>query len=151
MEPTAGQLAARERFRQAALYGRIALADPETKALYESAARAKGVPVFSMIVGDFFHAPSIDQVDIGGYGGRAGDTIVILARDDFQVTGVSVAVVDGEGNVIESGAAVEDPPRSGRYVYTATAAVPAGTAVSVRVKATDRPGGEATAEASSTV
>jgi hypothetical protein len=50
-EPTEAQLAARERFRQAAFYGKMVMADPETKALYEEAAKAKGQPVFSPSTG----------------------------------------------------------------------------------------------------
>jgi hypothetical protein len=55
-EPTAAQLAARERFRQAALYGKMVthararcarVVDPETKAIYAEVARAKGQPMFS--------------------------------------------------------------------------------------------------------
>ena len=57
-EPTAAQLAARERFREAALYGKIVMADPETKAIYVEAAKAKGQLVFSLTVADFFNAPS---------------------------------------------------------------------------------------------
>jgi len=75
-EPTEAQLAARERSRrgQAALYGKLVMADPETKAIYAEAAARKGQPVFSpstslrtgLTVADFFNAPSIDEVDLAG-------------------------------------------------------------------------------------
>ena len=42
----------------------MVMADAETKAVYEEAARAKGRPVFSLTVADFFHAPSVDEVDV---------------------------------------------------------------------------------------
>ncbi|MBC8333346.1 MAG: hypothetical protein H8E28_15300 [Anaerolineae bacterium] len=141
-EPSAAQLAAQERFKQAALYGKMVMADPETKALYDE--RAK--PVFSLTVADFFNAPSVDEVDLSGYSGAAGDEIVIMAHDDFDVTGVQVALTDGDGNAIESGAAVETPADSGRWVYTATAEVETGTTVRIAVTAEDRPGGTGTAE-----
>jgi hypothetical protein len=143
--PTAAQLAHRERFREAALYGRLVMADPETKALYAEAAKDKGQPVFSLMVADFFNAPSVDEVDLSLYTGAIGDTIVIRARDDFDVTGVTVRLTDDAGNAIEHGAAVEAPADSGRWVYTATAAVATGTTVRIAVTATDRPGGAATA------
>jgi hypothetical protein len=143
--PTAAQLAHRERFREAALYGRLVMADPETKALYAEAAKDKGQPVFSLMVADFFNAPSVDEVDLSLYTGAIGDTIVIRARDDFDVTGVTVRLTDDAGNAIEHGAAVEAPADSGRWVYTATAAVATGTTVRVAVAATDRPGGAGTA------
>jgi hypothetical protein len=149
--PTDRQVAARDRFKQAALYGRVAMADPETKTLYEAAAKAKGQPVFSLMVADFFHAPSVDEVDMSGYGGQIGDRIGVRAHDDFAVASVALTLTDGNGVTLESGPAVEDPPNSGQFVYTATRVVAAGTAVSVRVVVTDRPGTETTAEESKMV
>jgi hypothetical protein len=145
-EWTEAQLAHRERFRQAALYGGMVMADPEAKALYVEAAKAKGQPVFSLTVADFFNAPSVDEVDLSGYAGAVGDPIVIRASDDFDVVGVHVALTGADGNPIESGEAVETPANSGRWVYTATAAVGTGTTVRIAVTATDRPGGVAEAE-----
>jgi len=145
-EPTAAQAAQRERFRQAALYGRMVMADAAAKAIYEEAAKAKGQPVFSLTVADFFNAPSVDEVDLSRYAGCVGDSIVVRASDDFDVTGVEVALTDADGQAIEAGAAVETPPDSGRWVYTATAAVATGTKVRIEVTATDRPGGGGTAE-----
>jgi hypothetical protein len=154
-EWTEAQLAHRERFRQAAFYGKLVthararcarVADPETKAIYVEAAKAKGQPVFSLTVADFFNAPSVDEVDLSGYTGAVGDKIVIRASDDFDVVGVSVSLTDADGNPIESGEAVETPPNSGRWVYTATTAVGTGTTVRIAVTATDRPGGVAEAE-----
>ena len=145
-EWTEAQLAHRERFRQAALYGRLVMADPETKALYEEVAGARGKPVFSLTVADFFNAPSVDSVDLSSYAGVAGDAIVIMASDDFDVLAVQVSLTDGDGNAIESGAALESPPDSGRWVYTATATVNTGTTVRIAVTAEDRPGGLGTGE-----
>jgi hypothetical protein len=146
VEPTAAQQAIRERFRQAALYGKMVMADPEAKALYEEAARAKGQPLFSLMVADFLNAPSVDLVDLAGYTGAIGDEIVILASDDFDVVGVSLSLTDAGGNPIESGQAVETPADSGRWVYAATAAAPTGTTVRIAVTVADRPGGQAQAE-----
>ena len=109
------------------------MADPETKAIYEEAAKAKGKPVFSLTVADFFNAPSVDEVDLSAYTGAVGDAIVVRASDDFDVVGVNVALTDAEGNAIESGEATETPPNSGRWVYAATAAVDTGTTVRIGV------------------
>ncbi len=141
----------RERFREATLYGKLVMADAEQKALYEKVAAAKGKPVFSLMIADFFNAPLVDEMDLSGYGGQVGDTIAIRAHDDFDVTGVSVTLTDAGGATLESGAAVETPPNSGRWVYTATAAAPTGTDVRIAVQATDRPGGVGRAEAGKTV
>lgn len=140
VEPTAAQTAARERFRQAALYGKMVMADPAAKAIYEEEAKGRGQPVFSLTVADFFNAPSVDEVDLSAYAGRVGDAIAIRAHDDFDVTAVSVAVTKADGSAVEEGAATETPANSGRWVYTATAVVPTGTSVRIAVTATDRPG-----------
>jgi hypothetical protein len=147
-QPTEAQLHHWDRFRQAIVYGKTALADEETEALYEDRAKKKGVPVFSVTTADFFNAPSVDEVDVSAYAGRAGDTIIIQAHDDFEVAGVSVDITDANGQVFESGDASETPAKSGRWQYTATADVPIGTAVRIAVTAKDRPGhkGELTQE-----
>ena len=137
------QLASREHFRQAALYGKLMMADPAMKALYDEAAKTHGKPVFSLTIADFFNAPSVDEIDLSDYTGRAGNEIVIRASDDFEVKDVSVAMTHSDGSLIESGAAVETPARSGRWVYTATVGVPTGTPVRIAVTATDRPGHQA--------
>ena len=146
VEASPAQVAARARFREAALYGKMVMADAETKALYTEAAKAKGKPAFSLTVADFFNAPSVDEVDLSAYSGAVGDEIIIMASDDFDVMSVEVVLSDGEGNLLESGAAVETPPDSGRWVYAATAAVATGTTVRIAVTASDRPGSLDTAE-----
>ena len=93
----------------------------------------------------------MDEVDLSAYTGQVGDKIAIRAHDDFDVTGVSVAISDTDGHALESGAAVETPPNpnnvvghaAGRWLYTATTVVPTGTSVRIEVTATDRPGHKA--------
>ena len=63
-ELTPGQATARERFKLAAVYGRTALADPESKTLYESKAKKSGHPVFSVTIADFYNAPVIAEIDL---------------------------------------------------------------------------------------
>lgn len=70
--PTPGQQAQRERFELATVHGHTALADPETGALYWGRAKAKGQPVFSVAVADFFNPPVVDEIDLSGYTGMAG-------------------------------------------------------------------------------
>jgi len=144
-EPTVEQVAHRERFKQAAAYGKSALANPTVRELYEDAAKDKNIPIFALTVADFFNAPTIDNVDVSTYTGQVGNLITISARDDFGVATVHVSITDNDnsGNMIESGNAVETAAGSGLWVYTATATVPAGTELTVNVVATDRPGGTA--------
>jgi len=105
------------------VYGRTVMTDEATKAIYAEAAKAKGKPVFSLMVGDFRNTPSIDEVDVSGYAGQIGDTIRVRAHDDFMVTGVSLSLSQADGQTIESGEAVEAPPKSGQWIYTATQTV----------------------------
>lgn len=137
-ESTPGQIAARDRFREAALYGRVALANPATKKLYADAADKKGKPVFSMVMADFLNAPSIDEIDVSEYTGAQGSPISIRTEDDFMIDRVTVNISDVNGTQLENGDAALDP--NGRWVYAATSTVPAGTDVRITVTATDRPG-----------
>ena len=150
IQPTEAQLDHQERFRQAVLYGRLVMADPDKKATYEQAARVKRKPLFSLTVADFFNAPVVDEVDLSEYGGMEGDPIIVRAHDDFKVAHLQVTVSDTNGQEIESGEAVETPPASGSWAYTATENVPQGTTVRISVLVSDGPGstGQATAEKS---
>jgi hypothetical protein len=139
------QIAHRERFKQAAAYGKSALADPTVREQYEAAAKDKDMPIFALTIADFFNAPSIDNVNLSAYNGQVGDLINIIARDDFEVLSVHVSITnsDAGGSVVESSNAVETAAGSGQWVYTATTVLAAGTDVVVNVVATDRPGGTA--------
>src|SRR5215204_2102863 len=53
---SAEQLAHQERFKQAAAYGKGALANPTVRALYEAAAKDKDMPIFALIIADYFNA-----------------------------------------------------------------------------------------------
>ena len=143
-EPTAGQTAHRARFKQAAAYGKSVMADEGVRALYEEVAKAKDVPVFALTIADFFNVPSIVEVDASNYNGQAGGTIKVITADDFGVVNLNVVITDAdEGNVIETGQAVESPVGTGYWLYTATSTAPAGILAGIQVTATDRPGGTA--------
>jgi hypothetical protein len=139
-EFTPGQIAAQERFRRAAQYGKLALAQPEARTSYEAAARESGSPLFSLMVADFFKAPVVDELNVSGYTGQTGETIVIQAHDDFEVTGVTVSIKEAGGQAVESGTATQNPPDSGRWVYTTQQAVANVSGTVVTATASDRPG-----------
>jgi hypothetical protein len=132
------QLQHRERFKQAAIYGKSALADDEARAVYEEVAKEKNIPLFATTIADFFNAPVIHKVDVFGYNGEVGDTIVITASDDVGVQMVHVSISDDQGNPIEHGEAVEF---GGQWIYTAT--VQGQPIARIQVVAQDRPGGTA--------
>jgi hypothetical protein len=79
--PTADQLAQQERFRLATVYGKAALADPVSRAVYQEVGARRGDPVFTVAVGDFLNAPAVDQIDLADYAGQIGDKIRIRASD----------------------------------------------------------------------
>jgi archaellum component FlaF (FlaF/FlaG flagellin family) len=143
-EPTAAQQAARDRFRAAAVYGKMVMADPALKAIYVAKAQAKRKPVFSLMMSDYLNVPTVSAVDLDGYTGAAGDVVAVSAYDDFEVTEVTVSLADDGGTVLESGAAVVD---NGRWLYTTTTSVTPGTTVTVTATALDRPGNSGSANA----
>lgn len=135
---SAAQLAHQERFREATRYGKLALMDATTRALYQAQAQARNLPVFAVMVADYFHSPTILNVDATEYTGAAGSKVLVLADDDFAVANVHVKIAAGS-TVVEEGTAMETPVDSGRYYYTATQTAPAGT-LTITVTVRDRPG-----------
>ena len=139
-EPTAAQAAHRERFRKAVEYGKFVMSNDEIRPLYEQAAIGTEKTAFSLCVADYLKAPSIDAIDASAYTGKAGDTIEIVAKDDFGVARVDVLLTDDDqGTIIESGQAVQ--MGSGHWTYTASKAVAAGITVQFQITVADRPGG----------
>lgn len=130
------------RFTRAVAYGKQAMANEDDRPLYDAAAKERKMPVFAVAMADFFNAPTIHEVNVFGYNGNIGDTINILAADDFGVQSVQVAITDDQDNPIEYGEAVETAAGSGEWIYTAT--VQGQPSVKVQVVAQDRPGGTAT-------
>ena len=138
---TVGQAAHHQRFREAVAFAKSALADPDSRAYYDAAAKARTKPVFALAVGDFFNAPVIGEIDLAEYSGQIGGKIAIIATDDIGVAGVSVTIRNATDNSqIEQGVALDD---AGKWRYTATAVAPAGASLAVEVIATDRPGNKA--------
>ena len=61
-----------------------------------------------------------------------------------KVTGVTVQIATAGGQSVESGPATQDPPNSGRWMYTTTQTVSDVTGAQVTVTASDRPGNTGT-------
>jgi len=138
--PSEAQLVHQQRFREAVQYAQVALAIPETEAIYAAAARERQQPLFSVAVADFLNAPLVTLVDAGAYTGQAGQVIVVQAQDDVRVTAVTVTLTDSSGAVLESGAAQANPPHSGRWTYATTAVVSGPATVHITAVAADMPG-----------
>jgi len=133
---TPAQVAARERFTRAAAYGRSVAADPALRAFYAPGPGEQGNSYLAAIT-DALRAPVVDAVETAAFRGAVGDSILVRARDDHAVTGVTVAVQDAAGVVLEQGTA---SAADGAWRYVATRSVAAGSTVTVTATATDRPG-----------
>ncbi|HEY4245823.1 MAG TPA: hypothetical protein VGM64_03140 [Lacunisphaera sp.] len=136
-EPTPGQIAVREKFRTAAAYARGALADPVTQALYQAAAKSRGVQTFSFVMGDFLNVPEVRSIDTSGYRGQVGDNLIVGAVDDFEVVSVDVVLRDAADVVLEEGPATLV---GGRWTYVVTQVVAGGSSVTIEATAKDHAG-----------
>ncbi|HCR89324.1 MAG TPA: hypothetical protein DIW50_02445, partial [Prolixibacteraceae bacterium] len=88
-EPTEAQINVQRKFQRGIIYGKSAIADPATKALYAVKA-TDGRSAFNVAVADYFNAPRIELINMDGYTGAVGSTIIITVTDDFAVSSVHV-------------------------------------------------------------
>ena len=98
--PSDKQVDARLLFKQATEYGNDVLEDPVELAAYAAKPR-KGLNPYLMAVTDFLTPPVVRQIDTSAYRGNPGDTIDVVAIDDFAVAGVTVKKTDSSGALIE--------------------------------------------------
>ena len=141
--PTAGMLAQRQRFQQAAFYGRAVQQDPAQKAAYETGVDANTQSAYTVAVADYLNAPDIRHVDFSAYRGTVGDAIIIQATDDFAIHHVHVRIQRPDGTVAEEGDA---PAGADGYTfrYAATARNTTFAGSKIIVSAYDNPGNETT-------
>lgn len=137
-ELTDAQKKHRHQFQNAILYGKSVVADPIRNAAYKGEAK-DGQSAFNVAVADFLNAPSFDEVDLSRYTGQPGSTIQIQVTDDFKVVEVRVEIFNGDGTLVESGAAVQQA-NSLDWVYTATAVNGSLDGDKIVIKASDVPG-----------
>ena len=143
-DPTSSQLAQRERFKLAVAYGKAVLADPTRKAPYEAFAKKKRKRAIDLCIADFLHPPSVDEIDLKVYSGKTGETIRVQASDDFEVTDVTVQITDGNGIIVEQGAAIRLVPHGFDWEYRTTTDLAPDQSMTIGVTATDRPGHKTT-------
>ena len=136
---SAAQTAQRTRFQQAIIYAKGQAHDPAVQAEYADEAKARNQSLNNVLVADYLHAPSIEQVDISAYLGKVDDFISITATDDHAVKSVHVKIENGDGSLVEEGdAQPQADPNQWRYTATARNATLAGDKITVT--ATDNPG-----------
>lgn len=137
--PTEEQIEHRNRFKMAVDYGKGAMSGEDMRDLYTAAAKQRNLPVYAVMIADYFNAPKIHALDLDGYTGIAGGVFDIIVTDDFAVATVTVRILDGGGNLVESGAATQATDGPSRWNYSATATIT--TDVTIEVTARDFPGG----------
>ncbi len=140
---TPAQMQQRDYFRQAAKYAKSALADPQINAAYAAKAKALHSTPIAVAVKDWMTEPEVTVIDLSHYTKHAGDAIYIAAQDDFEVTGVSVAIEDATHANVENGTATFDAA-SGSWKYLAKVDASAKTGLTVTATALDRPGNTGT-------
>src|SRR5262249_28217657 len=133
-----GEIANQEGFIRAVAYAKAVWNNqPDLKAKYKAAARQQGRQGFHLAKADFRLPPSIGDIDLAGYRGNAGDSIEVVATDDFEVKEVLLVLRRLSGELIEQGAAVPD---KGTWSYRTQTQVPAGETITVEAIAVDYPG-----------
>jgi hypothetical protein len=136
-EPTQGQLAHRERFKDAVAFAKSAMASPALRAFYEPIAKARDITVYALAVADYLKTPEFKYVELENYKGRVGDTIMIKVVDDIGMANVDVSLSAQDGTPIESGPAVEQGTGSGKWIYIATVPVALGTDIFIEARGAD--------------
>ena len=128
---TVNQEAAGRNFKEAIQYAKDSKLIPERYAFYQSMTKP-GQSAYTAAVKDFMKPAWITSIDTNKYAGKLGDKIRIFAGDSFKVASVTVTINDADGNLIETGQAVQ---ADALWVYTVTAAntPPAGSSVFVLV------------------
>lgn len=130
------------RFAEAAAYVRRSRQEPELYALYQAAARLQRKRACDLAHADYRHAPVVQDIQLAAYRGNIGETIRIVAVDDFAVASVSMALLRLDGVLLEQGQASRGAA-AGEWLYLTQTQVPAGQTIVVQATAKDHPGHEA--------
>jgi hypothetical protein len=101
-----GELTNQARFRMAQTFAKNALTDPSQRARYAKAAAGLDANAQNMAVSDFYHSPTIGEVDLTGYTGRAREFIRIRAEEGkIGAAGVNVRIDGRAAALVEEGTA----------------------------------------------
>ncbi|TGE24017.1 hypothetical protein E5K00_02035 [Hymenobacter aquaticus] len=141
--PTEEALAQRQRFQQAAFYGRAIQQDPALKAAYETGKDTNTNSSYLVAVADYLSAPAIRHVDFSAYRGQPGDVILVQATDNFAVADVRVLIQNPDGSLVEEGPAQPEPDGF-TFRFTATVANVSLEGDKITVTVADRPGNRTT-------
>jgi hypothetical protein len=132
------------RFRLASQFATAVLTDPVQRARYEQAAQETAGSAQNLAVSDFMLAPTLAEIDLSRYTGRAGEFIKIVAQEGkLGAAEVKVVIADRAKAVVEEGlAAMENDGVS--WWYPAKLDLPPDQPLWITVTAADQPGNRTT-------
>jgi hypothetical protein len=136
-KPTSSQARHQNRFKLASEYAKGVQRNAELRAFYAPFANKFELRIRAVAMSDFFEVPTVNAIDLAEYRGRAGDTLRIRATDKFGVIRLAVELRDAAGARLEGGDAVADEKF---WRYTAQTSLAGHQAITIEVKAYDRPG-----------
>ena len=137
---TPAQEANQERFSRAMAYAKAALDNPETRAVYEAAARLVHRRAINLAQVDYLRPPFIGGINPWAFTGEVGGIIRIEANDDFELVSLTIRVRDLAGVVLDDGRAVLDGQGSSSWLYQTTSEIAPGQTVIIEATGKDRPG-----------
>ena len=101
---TKEQQEGRARFRNAVQYAKSAIADPETKALYDAVARQNKRNAYNTALSDYLNPPAVEQL----HALPGGNEVRIIVVNVVAVRSVYVRVFSADDAQAEEGAAHSD-------------------------------------------
>lgn len=132
------QVEVTKKFRRASRYAKAAQNDPQKNGIYAEHLKP-GLSVYNLAFADYYNAPDIRDISVGGYAGILSNKIHIEVDDEFYVALVQVKITHADGSVVEQGEAVMGTDGL-RWEYTSTTANAFSAGNTVTVTAWDLPG-----------
>jgi hypothetical protein len=139
-EFTPAEVENQSRFKLASKFANALLKNPVQQACYEQAAQDTGLSAQNVAVSDFMLAPTLAEIDVSGYTGRASEFIKVMADDgEIGAAEEKVAIADRAKAVVEEGpATVENDGVS--WWYSAKLDLPPDQPIWITVTVADQPG-----------
>ena len=132
------QLQHLQQFKEAVLYAKSVMDEPDKKAEYKAAAK-NGETAYNVAVGDFLKLPEVNELDISQYTGQVGNKIRIRATDNFKLTNVTATIYKADNTILETGPATSNGNGLDWY-YIVTHQNSTLSGCKVKVTVTDTPG-----------
>jgi hypothetical protein len=124
-----------EEIRRAVTYAEFACDQP----IYQSKAVGTANTAYNLAVADYLGKPQILDIDIHGWTRKAGQAILIEAKDDVLVLSVRLVIRQGE-TILEEGEAEQAASDSLIWTYTTQTSVAKKPGIDLDAYAYDIPG-----------